>query len=123
MSKQIVVNVDVKYALNSQKDKENMKKYLKIALASAAMLTAMPALAYADEKLDVSAITCEVASAMDAETVTMIIFFIDGYTGGEAGDPVLDAERLSADIEKVLTACVSDPSKTLMAAMKEALAG
>ena len=100
-----------------------MKKYLKIALASAAMLTAMPALAYADEKLDVSAITCEVANAMDAETVTMIIFFIDGYTGGEAGDPVLDAKRLSADIEKVLTACVSDPSKTLMAAMKEALAG
>jgi hypothetical protein len=35
----------------------------------------------------------------------------------------LDAARLSADIEKVLTACISDPSKTLMSAMQEALAG
>ena len=42
---------------------------------------------------------------------------------GEAGDPVLDAARLSADIEKVLTSCATAPSKNLMSAMKEALAG
>jgi hypothetical protein len=87
------------------------------------MIAAVPALADMDDKVDVSTITCEVANALDVETVTMIMFFIDGYTGGEAGDPVLDAARLSADIEKVLTACISDPSKTLMSAMQEALAG
>jgi hypothetical protein len=100
-----------------------MKTYLKIALTAASVFIAGPVFANTDDKLDVSTITCEAANAMDAETVTMIMFFIDGYTGGEAGDPVLDAARLSADIEKVLTACVSDPSKTLMSAMKEALAG
>ena len=87
------------------------------------MIAAVPALADMDDNVDVSTITCEVANALDVETVTMIMFFIDGYTGGEAGDPVLDAARLSADIEKVLTACISDPSKTLMSAMQEALAG
>ena len=100
-----------------------MNRYLKIAITAASIIAAVPALANADDKLDVSTITCEVANAMDVETVTMIMFFIDGYTGGEAGDPVLDAARLSADIEKVLTSCISEPSKTLMSAMKEALAG
>ena len=100
-----------------------MNKCLKIAITAASIITAVPALANADDKVDVSTITCEVANAMDVETVTMIMFFIDGYTGGEAGDPVLDAARLSADIEKVLTTCISDPSKTLMSAMQEALAG
>ena len=100
-----------------------MKRCLKIAITAASMIAAVPALADMDDKVDVSTITCEVANALDVETVTMIMFFIDGYTGGEAGDPVLDAARLSADIEKVLTACISDPSKTLMSAMQEALAG
>ena len=100
-----------------------MKSFLKIAITAASMIAAVPALADMDDKVDVSTITCEVANALDVETVTMIMFFIDGYTGGEAGDPVLDAARLSADIEKVLTACISDPSKTLMSAMQEALAG
>ena len=100
-----------------------MNKCLKIAITAASMIAAVPALADMDDKVDVSTITCEVANALDVETVTMIMFFIDGYTGGAAGDPVLDAARLSADIEKVLTACISDPSKTLMSAMQEALAG
>ena len=100
-----------------------MNGCLKIIITAASMIAAVPALADIDDKVDVSTITCEVANALDVETVTMIMFFIDGYTGGEAGDPVLDAARLSADIEKVLTACISDPSKTLMSAMQEALAG
>jgi len=100
-----------------------MNRCLKMAITAASMISAVPALADMDDKVDVSTITCEVANALDVETVTMIMFFIDGYTGGEAGDPVLDAARLSADIEKVLTACISDPSKTLMSAMQEALAG
>ena len=100
-----------------------MNRCLKIAITAASMIAAVPALAEMDDKVDVSTITCEVANALDVETVTMIMFFIDGYTGGEAGDPVLDAARLSADIEKVFTACISDPSKTLMSAMQEALAG
>ena len=100
-----------------------MKNSLKVVLTAASIFTAAPVFANTDDKLDVSTLTCEVANALDVESVTMIMFFIDGYTGGEAGDPVLDAARLSADIEKVLTACISDPSKTLMSAMQEALAG
>ena len=77
-----------------------MNRCLKIAITAASMIAAVPALADIDDKVDVSTITCEVANALDVETVTMIMFFIDGYTGGEAGDPVLDAARLSADMKK-----------------------
>ncbi len=97
-----------------------MKNNLKIALTASSLLAAAPAVA---ETLDVSTVTCEVANSLDANTVTMLIFFIDGYTGGEAGDPVFDATRLTADIDKVAAACTADPAKTLMDAMKEALAG
>lgn len=100
-----------------------MNKYMRIAGTAAAMFVGATAFANADDTVDVSTITCEEANAMDAETVTMIMFFIDGYTGGEAGDPVFDAARLSADIEKVLTSCATEPAKNLMGAMKEALAG
>ncbi len=100
-----------------------MKNSLKVVLTAASMFTAAPVFANTDDQLDVSTLTCEVANALDVDSVTMIMFFIDGYTGGEVGDPILDAARLSADIEKVLTACIADPTKNLMTAMKEALAG
>lgn len=97
-----------------------MKNCLNAALCAVSLMAALPASA---ETLDVSSVTCEVAAALDAETLTMMIVFIDGYTGGEAGDPVFDSARLSGDIDKVSAACAADPSKTLMDAMKEALAG
>lgn len=97
-----------------------MKHSLSAALCVASLFAALPASA---ETIDVSTITCEMASALDAEALTMMIVFIDGYTGGEAGDPVFDSARLSGDIDAVSAACVADPAKTLMDAMKEALAG
>ncbi len=95
-----------------------MKNTLKIALTAASLFAAVPAFA---DTLDVSTVTCEVAGALDAETLTLLVFFIDGYTGGEAGDAVFDAARLKGDMEKVSAACTADPAKTLMDAMKEAL--
>jgi len=97
-----------------------MKNTLKIAFTAVCLCAAAPVFA---ETVDVSVVTCEDANSMDANTVTMLIFFIDGYTGGEAGDPVFDAVRLTADIEKVAAACAADPAKTVMDAMKEALPG
>lgn len=97
-----------------------MKYTLNAALFAVALTAAMPANA---DQVDVSTITCETASALDDQSLTMMIFFIDGYTGGAAGDPVFDSVRLSGDIGKVAEACAADPAKTLMDAMKEALAG
>ena len=96
-----------------------MKNSLKTIFVAATMFAALPANA---ETLDVSAVTCEAAAALDADTLTMLIVFIDGYTGGGAGDPVFDSVRLSADIDEVSATCAADPAKTLMAAMEEALA-
>jgi hypothetical protein len=97
-----------------------MNTYLSAALCAVTLFAALPASA---EQVDVSSITCEMAAELDDETLTMLFFFIDGYTGGEAGDPVFDSERLSGDIDKVSITCAADGSKTLMDAMKEALPG
>lgn len=96
-----------------------MKNTLKVALTAATMLAALPA--FANETLDVSTVTCADTEKMDGNAVTMLVFFIDGYTGGEAGDPVFDATRLTGDLDKVIATCKADPAKTLMDAMKEAL--
>lgn len=95
-----------------------MKNALKVALTAATLFAAIPAFA---DTLDVSAVTCADTATMDANAVTMMIFFIDGYTGGEAGDPVFDPARLTSDLDKVIAACNADPAKTVMDAMKEAL--
>ena len=97
-----------------------MKNSLKIALTAVTLFAAAPAFA---DTLDVSTVTCEDVNSLDADTFTMLIFFIDGYTGGEASDPVFDAARLIADMDKVIAACTADPATTLMDAMKDALAG
>ena len=59
---------------------------------------------------------------MSTEELTLTVAFIDGFTGGEAGDPVLDVERLNRDLTKVGEVCAADPAMTLMDAMKSALA-
>ena len=96
-----------------------MNTTLKIALSALTLGAAAPALA---QQIDISTITCGDAVAMSAEELTLTVAFIDGYTGGEAGDPVLDVERLNGDLAKVGEACAADATVTLMDAMKTALA-
>jgi len=95
-----------------------MKSTLKIAAAVLCLGAALPAAA---QQVDVAAITCADASTMPPEALGMMIAFIDGFTGGEAGDSVMDFDRLSADLDKVTEACKADASVTLMDAMKAAL--
>ena len=96
-----------------------MKTTLKIAAAALTLVAATPVLA---QQVDISTITCADAAAMDANALTLTIAFIDGYTGGEAGDTVLDIDRLGGDLDKVKAACEADATVTLMDAMKGALA-
>ncbi len=95
-----------------------MKTTFKIAVAALTLGVAAPALA---QQVDIAAITCAEAGAMTPEALTMTIVFVDGYTGGEAGDTVLDFDRLGGDLDKVKEACAADGAVTLMDAMKAAL--
>ena len=60
---------------------------------------------------------------MSTDELTMMIAFIDGYTGGEAGDSVLDFDRLARDLDSLAATCEADDSVKLMDAMKAALQG
>ena len=95
-----------------------MKSKLLIATAFAAAFSAP---VYAAQ-FDISAITCEEAATLTPEELVLVLAFIDGFTGGEAGDPVLDTERLGGDIDQASAACAADPAMTVMDAMKAALA-
>lgn len=95
-----------------------MKTILKIAAAALTLGVAAPVAA---QQIDISTITCGDAAAMPADALIMTIAFIDGYTGGEAGDTILDVDRLNSDLIAVEGACAADPALTLMDAMIAAL--
>ena len=97
-----------------------MNTTLKIAVAALTLGVAAPAAA---QQIDISTITCGDTAAMSTDELMLIVAFIDGFTGGEAGDPVLDVERLNSDLTAVGAACEADPAMTLMDAMQSALAG
>ena len=96
-----------------------MKTTFKTAIAMLLLGMAAPAAA---QQIDVAAITCGDAAAMSSDELTMMIAFIDGYTGGEAGDSVLDFDRLARDLDTLAAMCEADASVKLMDAMKDALA-
>lgn len=95
-----------------------LKTKFKIALAALTLGVAEPVAA---QQIDISTITCGDAFAMPGEAVSVIVAFIDGYTGGEAGDSVLDIGRLKNDLNKAVEACLGDPNLNFMDAMIEAL--
>jgi hypothetical protein len=95
-----------------------MKTTFKIAVAALTLGVAAPAMA---QQIDISTVTCGDAAAMPADALIMTIAFIDGYTGGEVGNTILDVDRLNSDLILVEGACAADPALTLMNAMIAAL--
>ena len=55
----------------------------KLALAALAVTLAAPAFA---QSFDVATATCGEFAALDADTMGTMLLWIDGYTGGVAGD-------------------------------------
>lgn len=97
-----------------------MKTFSLIAASALGMGLALPALA---EPIDLGAATCGEVSALDPETISVILMWMDGYTGGLMGDSTFDSERLKANVDAASAACEANPDRSLLDAMKEAVGG
>lgn len=71
----------------------------------------------AAQTVDISTITCADLDGMDADTVTALLFWVDGYQGGAAGDTSFDLERLKTNIDGAAAACMADPTTTVLDAI------
>jgi len=91
-----------------------MKKFL---IASAMTLTAATVHA---EASDISALTCAELSTLDAETIAIVFFWIDGYLGGQAEDATFDVERILANMNGSKAICEAEPETTVMDAVIQA---
>lgn len=88
----------------------------KLALAALAVTLAAPAFA---QSFDVATATCGDFASMDADTMGTMLLWIDGYTGGVAGDTTLDLDRLKQNITDAMELCAKDPAKPVIDAMSE----
>ena len=89
----------------------------KLTLAALAVTLAAPAFA---QSFDVATATCGEFAALDADTMGTMLLWIDGYTGGVAGDTTLDLDRLKQNITDAMALCAEDPAKPVLDAMSEA---
>jgi hypothetical protein len=87
--------------------------------AAAALLAVLPGVALA-QTADVASITCADLATMDADGVTALLFWVDGYLGGEAGDTGFDLARLQANIDGAAQVCAGDPSMSVLDAVAQA---
>lgn len=69
------------------------------------------------QSVDISTITCADLDSMDADTVTALLFWVDGYQGGAAGDTSFDLDRLKTNIDGAAAACMADPATTVLDAL------
>ena len=83
-------------------------------IAAAAVLGLGLSHAALAQSMDIATITCADLTAMPAESVSMLLTWIDGYMGGQASDTGFDVERLQANIDGAAEMCGADPSATLM---------
>ncbi|WP_225026550.1 HdeA/HdeB family chaperone [Xinfangfangia pollutisoli] len=84
------------------------------ALLALALATPLFAGMAAAEAVDVNTITCADLATIDAEGVTALMFWVDGYLGGVAGDTNFDLERLKANIDGAAALCTSSPDASLI---------
>lgn len=89
----------------------------KLFLASALAMSAATGHA---EPADISSLTCGELATLDAETIAIVFFWIDGYVGGQAEDTSFDVERILANMDGSKAICEAEPGATVMDAVIEA---
>lgn len=90
-----------------------MKK-LCFAIVLAAMF-AMPMSASAKaDKIDFGKLKCSAFMELDAQTMTMFYFWLDGYASAKTGDTKLDASAVESNLTQIMKVCQQNPNKTVL---------
>ena len=93
-----------------------MKK-LFFAIVLAAMF-AMPMTASA-EKIDFGKLKCSSFMELDAQTMTMLYFWLDSYASAKTGDTTLDAGAVENNLTQIMKVCKQNPKKTVLSVVAD----
>jgi hypothetical protein len=93
------------------------ERYLAIAVLGVAVSWSSLPAARADN-VDMSKIVCSNLVSADADTISHIIFWIDGYMSGMDKTTVTDLGGLGKATELVLNSCKKTPKKTVFDVIK-----
>ena len=93
-----------------------MKK-LCFAIVLAAMF-AMPMTASA-EKIDFGKLKCSAFMELDAQTMTMLYFWLDGYASAKTGDTTLDVNAVENNLTQIMKVCKQNPKKTVLSVIAD----
>ena len=87
-------------------------KNLFFAMVLAAMF-AMPMTASA-EKIDFGKLKGSAFMELDAQTMTMFYFWLDGYASAKTGDTKLDAGAVENNLTQIMKVCQKNPNKAVL---------
>ena len=93
-----------------------MKK-LFFAIVLAAMF-AMPMTASA-EKIDFGKLKCSAFMELDAQTMTMFYFWLDGYASAKTGDTTLDVNAVENNLTQIMKVCKQNPKKSVLSVIAD----
>ena len=93
-----------------------MKK-LCFAIVLAAMF-AMPMSASA-EKIDFGKLKCSSFMELDAQTMTMFYFWLDGYASAKTGDTTLDVNAVENNLTQIMKVCKQNPKKSVLSVIAD----
>ena len=93
-----------------------MKK-LCFAIVLAAMF-AMPMSASA-EKIDFGKLKCSSFIELDAQTMTMFYFWLDGYASAKTGDTTLDVNAVENNLTQIMKVCKQNPKKSVLSVIAD----
>ncbi len=93
-------------------------KILSILLVAAALCAPLPVEA---QKLDLAIVTCKDFTAIDKQTVGMILMWLEGYYSEENASPIVSFDKMRADGGKISEYCVKNPGRSVFTAADEVL--
>lgn len=86
---------------------------MRFAFVAGALVTALPTLAVAGEKVDMAELTCQQFLA-DEEGILPTVVWIDGYLSHQSGNTVIDLDQLIANVKQIADECAGQPDMKIM---------
>ena len=85
-----------------------------------AALFALPMTASAKgDKIDFGKLPCSAFVQLDAQTMTMFYFWLDGYASAKTGDTTLDVNAVENNLTQIMKVCKQNPKKTVLSVIAD----
>lgn len=66
------------------------------------------------EKIDMGALTCKQFTELDAQELTLLYFWLDGYVSHMSNDTTLDTDGVEADLQTMMEHCQAKPQSKVL---------